>query len=170
MQVGDFVLVDNNRLVSKLIRFGQGIRFRGDQRPFARWNHVALIISDQGELLEALTKGVCRSHIDKYKDADILLVETHTSPEDQKQIMRFVKFSEGEKYSFLKIASIFLGVLTGGKFSIGYSGHQICSGLVAAAQLRSGAVFDRNAEDIMPADLARYYAIDPTTTASSTNG
>lgn len=159
MQTGDFILIDGNHFVSGLIRFGQRIRFRGKDRPYARFNHAALVVSDSGDIVEALTKGVVKADIGKYDPSQYVLVETHTSPEDQKQILRFADRCVGMEYGWLTIASIFFGVLTGGKLSVGYQGQSICSGLVARAQERSGAIFDRLPEDIMPADLARYYEV-----------
>lgn len=57
--------------------------------------------------------------------------------------------------------SIAYSLLTGGKFTFGLEGQAICSGLVARAMERTGAIFNRTPSHIMPADLAKYYKVEP---------
>lgn len=164
--VGDFILSHRRGFASWCIRFGQRIatRFAGNQRAYTYWSHAALVVSEQGDLVEALTKGVSRSHIDAYKHIEYTLVRVHAEPLDQKQILRFANEIVGEKYGWSTIFCITVGSLTGNKFSFGFQGHAICSGLVARAEERMGAYFKRLAEDISPADLARYYSVAIPTT------
>lgn len=157
MNIGDFVLVERKGVAAWLIRFGQGWRFHGKNRKYARWTHAALIVSPKGDLVEALTRGVVRSHIDKYKGVPCTLVRVNASPEDQLEILRFANKVVGEEYGWATIACIVVGHLT--SFTFGFQGQAICSGLIARAEERMGAYFDRLAEDIDPADLARYYNV-----------
>jgi uncharacterized protein YycO len=157
--IGDFILCHRKGFVSYCIVFGQGIRFRGDQRPYAHWSHAALLVSDKGDLVEALTKGVKRNHIDEYKDSDYTLVRVNASAEDQEQILRYANKIIDDKYSFSTIISAGFRMVIGGTFYFGFSGHTICSGLIARAQERMGAYFDREPQVITPADLARYYEV-----------
>jgi hypothetical protein len=39
---GDFILTHGRAWTRKLIRFGQRLRFRGDDAKYARWNHAAI--------------------------------------------------------------------------------------------------------------------------------
>jgi hypothetical protein len=48
-------------------------------------------------------------------------------------------------------------LLTGGRINFFLDGTTICSGLVARAQERAGAIFSIDPSHIMPADLAKYY-------------
>ena len=48
--VGDFILCHRRGFVSACIRFGQGLRFRGEDRKYAYWSHAALIVSPEGDL------------------------------------------------------------------------------------------------------------------------
>jgi len=50
---------------------------------------------------------------------------------------------------------------TGAKFTFGIEGQMICSGLVARSQERTHAIFNRTPSHVMPADLAKYYQVDP---------
>jgi uncharacterized protein YycO len=159
-QVGDFILCHRKGFASWCIRFGQdhSPRFAG-HREYGYWSHAALIVSEEGDLVEALTKGVVRSHISDYQDVEYTLVRVHAAPLDQEEILRFANKVVGDEYGWTTIVCVGLGLMTGGDLTFGFEGHMICSGLVALAEERAGAVFDRLAEDIVPADLARYYDV-----------
>lgn len=159
-EVGSFILTHKNDFIGAMIRWGQGIRFRGPNRIYSYWNHTALIVSEEGDLVEALTKtGATRSHISKYKDVEFTICHTNTVPLDQKQIIRFADKVVGQKYSFLNDMDVFLNFLTGNKLTLSFQNTIMCSELVARAQERSGAWFDRNTSTISPADLAQYFSV-----------
>jgi uncharacterized protein YycO len=163
LQAGDFILTHGNDLYGQLIRIGQALRFVGEDRKYTYWNHAAIIVDEQGTLIEALGNGVCKTNISKYKPVEYHLVRLETTAEDFDRVesVRFAQWSLGEKYGWLTIVSIAIGLLTGGRFTFGYEGQVICSGLVARAMERTSAIFNRNAEDMMPADLAKYYQVEP---------
>jgi hypothetical protein len=155
-QTGDFILTHSKGFVSSLIRFGQALRFTGRERGLTWWSHAALIVSDDGALIEALGSGVQRSRLDKYLPTDFQLVRLQSlaSEDDRRQIVAYAEWALGQRYGFLTILSISLSLLTGGKFTFGFDGQSICSGLVARALERTNAIFDRSPSHIMPADLA----------------
>jgi hypothetical protein len=166
-QPGDFILTHGDALVSRLIRFGQGIRIRGADRKYTHWNHAALVVSETGDLIEARGRGVCRTHISDYSPKEYCLVRIEASPEDRKQAVDFAEWAAGametkrkQRYGYLTIASVIYTTLTGGKFTFAIEGQTICSGLVARAMERTGALFNRTPSHIMPADLAKYYDVD----------
>jgi len=160
---GDFILTHGSALYSKLIRVGQRLRFWGQNRKYAWWNHAAMIISETGDLIEALGPGVEKTHIDKYKPTEYHLVRLGSLADrrDRKQVVDFAEWSLGEKYGWLTIVNIALALLFGGRFDFGIDGQTICSGLVARALERTNAIFDRAPSNIMPADLARYFNVTP---------
>ncbi len=162
-QPGDFILTHSNVWTSRLIWFGQGLRFFGKNRKYAYWTHTAIFVDERGDIIEALGKGVCRGHISKYKDIEYHVVRLGTTADgtDRQEAVTFAEWSLGEKYGCLTIVSIAIGLLTGGRLTFGYEGQVICSGLVARALERTEAIFDRSPTDIMPADLARYYNAEP---------
>lgn len=49
----DFILTRGDAWTSKLIRFGQGLRFHGSDQKYTYWNHAALVINTQGDIIEA---------------------------------------------------------------------------------------------------------------------
>jgi hypothetical protein len=66
-----------------------------------------------------------------------------------------------QKYGYMTIVSIALSPITGGKLNIGYDGQMICSGLMARALERTTAIFNRTPSHIMPADLAKFFSVEP---------
>lgn len=163
MKIGDFILVREDHFASRLIRFGQSLRFHGKRKPYAQWNHVALVTSEEGHLLEALFTGVKTSHIDKYENKKIKykLVTHDMSDEDRQEILAFADSVAEARwhYGYVTILALALTLLTGSKFVVGRVGSAICSGLVAEALVRSGEIFDRPPSYMMPADLAEHYNV-----------
>ena len=163
-QPGDFILTHGNHLSSRLIRFGQTIRFLGEDRKYTWWSHAAIIRRQNGDLIEAINAGVIEGNISKYADTEYHLIhleESLADEHDREQIVNFAVSSLGQKYSFVVVASIALSLLTGAKFAIGYDGQSICSGLVARALERSSAIFDRSPSHTLPADLAKMFQVQP---------
>lgn len=152
---GSFILTHRRSLPSRLIAVGQGIRFRGERRRYAHWTHAALIVGSRGELVEALGSGVVRSNISKYRDVEYEYV-TIPAPAT---VVRYaeVMADRHERYGYIEILSLGLQLLTGARVALTTDNHMICSGLVATALERTGAIFPRNAGCMMPADLAEFY-------------
>jgi hypothetical protein len=165
---GDFILTHGGAWTSKLIRFGQRLRIHGQDRKYTWWNHAAMIVSDGGDLIEALGAGVMRTNLGHYTVVEYHLVRTGAPELDRREAVAFAEWAAGDdagagrqKYGFLTIASIAWTLLTGGKFTFALEGQMICSGLVARCQERTSAIFNRTPSHIMPADLAKYYQVEP---------
>jgi uncharacterized protein YycO len=161
---GDFILTHSNSFYGWLIRFGQRLRFRGEDRKYGWWNHAAVIVSTDGDLIEALNAGVRRTNTTTYALTDYTLVHLQPSladEHDRKQIVAFANWCLGQPYGWFTIASIAFSLITGGKFTFGFEGQSICSGLVARSLERTSAIFNRTPSHIMPADLAKYFQVEP---------
>jgi hypothetical protein len=159
MHEGDFLLTRGDYLVSRLIRFGQ--RLRHEER-YAQWNHAVLVLSKDGRIAEALSKGVVENHISKYHGKRYYLVRLQgVRDEDRNQMMAFaasvLESSDRTEYGWLTIASIILTLLTSSRLVFGMAGTAICSGFVAEALVRTGIIFDKPPSHMMPADLAKKY-------------
>jgi uncharacterized protein YycO len=131
---GDFILTHSSSFYGWLIRFGQRLRFQGDDRKYCSWNHAAMIVSSNGDVVEALNAGVRRTHINAYASTEYTLV--HLQPaladhHDRSQVVAFANWCLGQPYDWFTIISIALSLVTGGKFTFGFEGQSICSGLVA---------------------------------------
>lgn len=164
-QPGDFILVHGAGFFEGLIRIGQRLWFWGEDKVYAYWHHAAVIISEDGELIEAKAgkNRVTRSHLSKYGDRDYKLVRIDGSatPADRAQIVKFAEWCEGQKYGYFTIFSIFICLLTGLRFSFMFEGQHICSGLVARALERTSLIFNRSPSHLMPADLAKMFDVRP---------
>jgi hypothetical protein len=160
-QPGDFILTHGDSFFSRLIRLGQGLRFLGRNRGYARWSHAALIVSADGEIVEAIGAGVCKSHLRDYRDVEYHLVPIGSLADDRDrgQMVRFAESCRGLEYGFTICISIALSLLTGVKFRFGFDGEYICSGLVARALERTDIILPRSPSHTLPADLARYFQI-----------
>lgn len=161
---GDFILTHGKSVFSYLIRVGQGLRFWGKDRRYTWWSHAAMIISADGGIIEALGAGVERTNITKYRHTEYHLVHLFSSiadDHDRQQSVTFAEWTLGQRYGWATIASIAVSLLFGGKFTFGFDGQFICSGLVARALERTNAIFDRSPSHIMPADLAKYFHVTP---------
>jgi len=159
MRGGDFLLTHGDYVISQLIRFGQ--RLRHEER-YARWNHAVLVLSEDGRIAEALSRGVEENNISDYEGKDYYLVRLQgVSDEDRAQMITFARSvldsPDRTEYGWLTIASIVLTLLTSSKFVFGMVGTAICSGFVAEALVRTGVIFDKPPSHMMPADLASKY-------------
>lgn len=152
---GDFILVADNSFFSKLVAFGQSIRF--SDNTCKKWTHAAIIVTPEGKLIEANGRSVATSDIGKYKGKEYFLVTIDASIEDRQEAINFAISCLNQEYGWMTIFSIAVSLLTGLKFSFGFDGQEICSGLVARSLERTKAIFPRDASHITPCELATYY-------------
>jgi len=159
LRVGDFLLTGatSRRFVSRAIKFGA--RLRGFDAKERRFSHTALIIGEDGDLAEALSKGVKHTHIAKYAPVDYVVVHTGVDEHDQRQVLEFARSVLNEKatYDSVEIVGLAIYCLTGAQLCIQKAGTAICSGFVSDALTRSDFIWPRPPFAMMPADLARYF-------------
>jgi hypothetical protein len=160
---GDFILTHGDSFISKVIRFGEKLRIHRDDRKYTWFNHAALVTGYEGELVEALGRGVVLSTAADYLDKDYVVVHSGADTEEVKHILRFEEWvvAHRARYGWLTIASLAVTMLTGAKFTFFIDGEFICSGFVARAMERTGTIFNRDPVHITPADLAKYYDAKP---------
>jgi hypothetical protein len=160
---GDFLLTHGDSFFSRLIRFGEGLRIHGDDKVYAWFNHAALVTGTHGEIAEALGRGVVPGNASKYQSKDYVVVRTGADAEDVAEILAFAQWvvHNRPRYGWFTIMSLALTLLTGAKFTFFIDGEYICSGFVARAMERTGALFSRDPVHITPADLAKYYSAKP---------
>lgn len=156
---GDFFLVHGDNFYSKLIEFGQAIRFRGNDKHFTYWTHAGLFLTELGDIIEAEGMGVMENHINYYKDYKYVVVHINASDSDREEMIQFAKSCVGDQYGWGTIASIGISLLTGLKFSFGFDGQEICSGLVCRALERTSFIPKTDASHTTPADLAKAFFV-----------
>lgn len=163
---GDFILTHGDSFFSKLIRFGERLRIHGADRRYAWFNHAALVAGSDGEIVEALGRGVVRENASKYASKHYVVVHSGADAHDVKAILDFAEWVTKHRahYGWLTIISLAFTMLTGAKVTFFVDGEFICSGFVARAMERTGAIFSRDPVHITPADLAKYYSVSPPAT------
>lgn len=72
LKPADFILTHGSSMMGRLIRVGERLRYRGPDRKYARWNHVALLVDADGGHIEADERGVHRADITKYEAVGVL--------------------------------------------------------------------------------------------------
>lgn len=161
-QPGDFLLSHRTwHPFSVLIRIGQRLRIHGDDRRHCHWSHAALVAGADGALIEMQKPGAVRGHVDDYRDLDCVLVRVHADDDDRAQAVAFAEWCVTGRHRIGRAAFLSFGLscLTGSTFTFFHDGSMVCSTLVARAQERTGAIFNRDPNHIAPADLAKYYGV-----------
>jgi len=156
---GDFVLVSTTGILAKFIRFGQFVRYHGKMKPYSHWNHAAMVIDEDGTIVEAVGRGVITSNISEYKNVEYYYVSTKLNKQSRDQAVAACKSFIKDKYGWLTILSIATELVTGIKMQFTNSNTMICSAVVAQSLWAGGVVFDRNPYQMMPADLAAAFNI-----------
>lgn len=163
-RTGDIILTHTrSSFFGKLIRFGQRLRYRGEDKPFAWFNHAAVVIvGGNGVFLaEALADGIKLTDPDSYHK-DWYAYVSLDLPEDEREdvydyAMRTVELNT--KYGWLQIIAIALSLITNGRLRFGVAGQNICSGFAAETLRAAGYWWERNgrmesSSFLTPADLA----------------
>ena len=159
---GDFLLTHGDTRVNALIRWGQRLRYRGSQAKFAHWSHAALFVDENGMLVEAQESGVQERNVSVYLNTEYHVVHLlDASVEGRNHAIAFATHCLNDTYGFLTDISLFLTLLTASKFAFGVDGQIICSGLVARALERTGAIFQYDSWHMLPADLAEAFNVVP---------
>jgi uncharacterized protein YycO len=157
---GDFLLTHGNSWTSKLIRFGQTLRYTGADRVYTRWNHAAIFVAENGDIVEALGSGVQRRNVAVYKDTEYHVVRLQNVLDINRQHeAAFALACLNDNYGFFTILSIGLSLLSGSKLGFGVDGQEVCSALVARCLERTGEIFQQDPWHMTPADLAKHYDV-----------
>ena len=180
---GDLLLTHSKGFVGALIRFGENVRYHGWRHAFAValgivpedrsdpcWaNHVAVYVGN-GQVIEALGRGLQLSSIEKYElpgahncaatpciVAPLELVQPGVLPIERKSLVDFAReqLARHDRYGWLSIASIVLQLLTPSKLDVSYDGALICSAFGGQCWEHAGVILPtRSSLTTMPADLA----------------
>ena len=160
---GDFILTHRFRPFAALIKLAQEIRFRGADSIYAHWSHCALVVAEDGGLVEAESVGVKRSPISKYQSREYHLVRLGPgfAPEGRKQAVAYANAQVGQAFGFLALGGSALFLLFGLHLKLMRRNHQICSGLVVRALQKGGLLTDADPDLTLPAHLAKIYNVRP---------
>jgi hypothetical protein len=144
--------------LGKLIQAGERTRYGNSD--YARWTHSALIVSADGDICEALEKGVVRDNISKYRGTDYLIVHVTASDDQRRLACGFAETRVGDKYGVLNFIGLAIQSLFGWNLSLHMDGEFICSGLVSRATEKYIEAYPRSPENMMPGDLAFFWGAE----------
>lgn len=144
--------------LGKLIQAGERTRYGNSD--YARWTHSALIVSEDGDICEALEKGVTRDNISRYRGTDYLIVHVTASEAQRELACGFAETRVGDKYGILNFVGLAIQSLFGWDLSLHMDGQFICSGLVARATEKYIEAYPRSPENMMPGDLAFFWGAE----------
>ena len=160
---GDFILTHRYRPIAGMIRIAQELRFHGPDSGYARWTHCALVVEDDGAIVEAESLGVERGRISKYTSREYHLVRLgdEFGPDGRKRAVDYATAQVGQAFGFLALAGAALFLLFGLHVRLMRGDHQICSGLVVRALQKGGLLQGADPALMLPADLAKIYEVKP---------
>ena len=160
-QPGDLFLTHDDYWAAKVIRIGQRLRYHGEVRKYAFWNHAGAFLDADGTIVEAMGQGVVIRNISKYQNRTYAVVRITATEADRAQMVRFYRSQAEQRasYGYATIVSIGLTLVTGSKFSFTSHASHICSGLCAAGITRGDYVLEQSPVHTMPADLAKMFDV-----------
>ena len=155
---GDVVLGRAHGHKHAIIRYGQARRLTAADRAYASYTHAALVVSEDGDLVEAVGEGVQRSSLTRYvvDSGTYQVVRIEASQEARERVVAFAGWAADNHapYAALQTLCTAFWAFTNSRLMFFMDGSFTCSGLVAAALERMGARFDINAAKVTPAQLA----------------
>jgi uncharacterized protein YycO len=159
---GDLVLIRGTTWRSKVILFGERIRFRTpEDRPFAHWSHVALVTSSAGQLLEIGPAGVVVCSIERYRNHEYHYVHLDLSDRARRNAVNFAYSCLRQKYGTFSFLLLVLSVALRDTFKVPDRGEQGCVATIVRALQHAGVTFDQRPTDMTPADLAKRFGVRP---------
>lgn len=143
-----------------LIRIFERMRYRtAEDRAFAHWSHAAIVVGRNGLLVEVLHTGVMLGTLEKYRDQDYCYIRLDLSDPDRKSAASYACACLRQKYGVLSFLLFAASLLAGDRLRLRDRGQQGCVALIIRALQRAGMTFERQAADMMPADLAKHFGV-----------
>jgi hypothetical protein len=160
---GDFILAHRHNFIAGLISLAQKRRFKGADTTYAHWSHSAVVVEQDGGLVEAEVVGVLLSPVSKYRADEYHLVRlgSELSAEGRAQAVAYAREQVGQGFGFLDMLGASLYLLFGWPLRLVRRNHQICSGLVVRSLQAGGIVAQLDPALTLPADLAKLFDARP---------
>jgi hypothetical protein len=157
---GDIILLRGTGWLGFLICLFERMRYRtAEDRAFACWSHAAIVVGRNGLLVEVIHTGVTLSRLEKYRDQDYRYLRLDLSNLDRKAAASYACACLRQKYGVSSFLLFAASLLAGDRWRIRDRGQQGCVALIVRALQRAGMTFERQAADMMPADLAKHFGV-----------
>jgi hypothetical protein len=173
--VGDGILTGalSQGNVTRLIKLGAAVGQY--QTPDEKWHryppearhfsHIALVISEDGTVAEAVKRGVRKAHVSKYNPLDCLHLRMGVEDErDRAQISAFAASVIDAHYAYGYVsfaacgANCLLSHFKHRPIAFGVAHTKMCSAFYADALVRAGVTWWKPEEVVMPADIVVQFA------------
>jgi hypothetical protein len=156
---GDLILFATDDLPAKVIRFGERLRLRGDDKVFAKVNHAGTSLGD-GTIVEMIGGGGTVTPLANYKHLSYAVVNTtFTSLGQQKAACDVACWYVGIDYGFPSVGSDSLYLLTGLPIALTIGQSVVCSAMATATQRPLGLIPAKADIAVLPCDLAQWYEV-----------
>ena len=155
LRPGDLLLVHGNYPISKFIRLCTG----------SYWNHVAVVLDEEGNITEALGRGIVRGDVAEWKHSVFAVVSPPELTDEQRiEIVEHALWVVGEGWEYGK--ATFVGMLvfwaTRGKCMVsGGAKVAICSGHAADCYHAGGVKFPKKIPYFYtPEDIGERFGVE----------
>ena len=161
-RAGDILLVNDDTgptdLLGGLIQAGEKARY-GKNAPegVVWWTHSALIVSEAGDLVEALAGGVARSNISKYAHVQTKVISIPATPAQRKLIVAGALQDVGLEYNRVDFVGLAIQLLFGIDWGVNDGRADICSELVSRYTEKCIPAYPFKPGNMMPMDLDVFY-------------
>ena len=164
---GDILLVNDysggSDLLGNLIRAGERCLYGGpasealDGAGPTDWTHSALIISETGDLAEALAQGVVRSHISKYAGHTTKVIHIPADDRTRALIVAGALRDVGLEYNRVDFVSLAVQLLFGIDWAVNDGRADICSEFVSRYTEKAIPGYQAKPGNMMPGSIDVYF-------------
>lgn len=154
-RAGDIGAASGIAFTDRLIQFGQLLR----RDRFWQWNHIFIVVDDNGGTIEAGGNGVARGHV-----ADHPTSLNLGNPVDRLLTIGFVTRKLGVPYGYLDVVLLGIDCLFGSRLHWRLGKAVICSELASQALIAAGWKSPQAPSLMKPADVVAALAGDASTT------
>lgn len=160
LRLGDVVLIRSSSLLGFLIRAAGWRRHWTTEPRYAHWSHAAIAVSHQ-RLVEVHVAGVGMCDVEKYRRLEFHRVRLDLPEAALRRAANYACSCLKQPYGVGTFFLLGLAIVLGDCFRVRDNGSHGCVALIVRALQRAGLTFDREPQDMTPADLARNLGVLP---------
>lgn len=153
-RAGDIGAETNGSRLARLIQLGQRLR----RSPSWRWNHIFVVVDDQGGTIEAQGSGVVRSSVGTRTVINLGC----PAGVDRLEVVAAARRELGVKYNYLGVILLGVDCVFGTNLHWHSQRVRFCSELAVTALKAGGWRSPRYASETKPADLVDELGTVPT--------
>ncbi len=172
-EAGDMILVKHAHISAKLIRFGQRIKYwmlrvimrrKEYDKAYCETNHAMIVVVGGKDALVSQMQpsgGGVIVGLRRYADLRYAVVHpTKANVEQRANAAAFGRWAVGNKYGWLSIATMIVGVfIPFFEVAMSIGNSMVCSTASTLAHRCMGLIPDEADTGVFPADDARYYDV-----------